>query len=156
MANPKTTRRLLWAVLITVAIGGGIAGRAYFLGWSSPQSSSTNSIMVIAPYFYQGSWVFDDQSVGLKREPFVAGIPEMIDEMTKDNPDAKDGFRLLFSAKEFPGHQKQLSWLRGEKGGNYYMLNDPPMEGWLCPALFKYYSEPPPQIFVKAEPLKRN
>ena len=29
------------------------------------------------------------------------------------------------------------------------------MEGWLCPALFKYYSEPPPKIFVKAEPLKR-
>ena len=33
---------------------------------------------------------------------------------------------------------------RGDMGGNYYALEDPPMEGWLCPALFQYYEEPPP------------
>ena len=31
-------------------------------------------------------------------EPFVAGIPQMLDRLTKDLPDADKGFRLLFSA----------------------------------------------------------
>jgi hypothetical protein len=155
MIRQLTRRRVVWGLILLLAVSGGIAGRAYILGWSRPKSPSGNSILVIAPYYYQGSWVFDDQSVGLKREPFVAGVPEMIDELTKDVPDARNGFRLLFSAREFPGFQKQLSWLRGDRGGNYYKMSDPPMEGWLCPALFKYYTDPPPNLYVKAEPMRR-
>ena len=45
---------------------------------------SANAIMVIAPYWYNGTWVFDDPDAGLKREPFVAGVPEMIDLLVKD------------------------------------------------------------------------
>ena len=155
MSNSRKLRGLIWAAAILAAGAAGFIGRAYLLGWNRPKAASSNSILVLAPYYYQGSWVFDDPSVGLKREPFVAGAPEIIDELTKDIPDAKDGFRLLFSANEFPGYQKQLTWLHGGKAGNYYQLDDPPMEGWLCPALFKYYTEPPLKIFVKAEPLKR-
>ncbi len=44
--------------------------------------------MVIAPYWFNGTWVFDDPMVGLKREPFVAGVPEMIDVLAKEIPDA--------------------------------------------------------------------
>jgi hypothetical protein len=29
------------------------------------------------------------------------------------------------------------------------------MEGWLCPALFKYFPEAPKKLYAKAEPLKR-
>ena len=54
--------------------------------------------MVILPYRYGGTWVFDDKSVGLVREPFVAGVPEMIDALTADIPKAEEGFRLTFSA----------------------------------------------------------
>ena len=36
-------------------------------------------------------------------------------------------------------------------GGNDYRQEDPPMEGWHCPVLFKYYREAPPEIYVKAE-----
>jgi hypothetical protein len=61
----------------------------------------------------------------------------------------------LFSAKAFPGHQKELKWLRGDSGGNYYALNDPPMEGWICPAMFKYYSEAPQNLYVKAESINK-
>src|SRR5262245_48283809 len=98
-----------------------------------------NSIMVISPYRYLGTWVFDDPQAGLKREPFVAGIPEMIDRLVADIPDAEKGFRMLFSAQPFPGHQKKLAWIRADesKTGNWYRLEDPPMEGWLCPSLFK-------------------
>ncbi|MBI1346981.1 hypothetical protein GC163_11905 [bacterium] len=116
---------------------------------------SNNAILVIAPYVDSGTWVFDDPAVGLRKEPFVAGIPEMIDELVKDIPNAKSGFRLLFSAQPFPGHQKHLSWTRSDGTGNYYQLDDPPMEGWICPALFQYYSEPPKHLYVKAEAITR-
>jgi hypothetical protein len=112
-----------------------------------------NAIMVIAPYLHEGTWVFDDESARLVKEPFVAGVPEMIDVLVKDIPEADRGFRLLFSAKPFPGHQKELRWLRGDFGGNVYALDDPPMEGWICPAMFKYYSTPPKNLYVKAEPI---
>ena len=47
-----------------------------------------NALMVIAPYWYQGTWVFDDEAVGLNKEPFVAGVPEMIDNLVKAIPNA--------------------------------------------------------------------
>ena len=111
-----------------------------------------NSIMVIEPYRYVGTWVFDDAAMGLDKEPFVAGVPEMIDYLVRDIPKADKGFRMTFSAKPFPGHQYRLTWLRTENEGNWYKLDDPPMEGWLCPALFRYFDSAPPELYVKAEP----
>ena len=116
--------------------------------------ASANALRVIAPYKHAGTWVFDDERLGLVREPFVAGVPEMIDVLVREIPDATNGFRLLFSAQAFPGHQHMLTWTRGDDVGNFYRLDDPPMEGWLCPAMFRYYPKPPAEIFVKAEPLK--
>ncbi len=114
----------------------------------------SNSLMVIAPYEYGGTWVFDDPASGLVREPFVAGVPEMINVLVQDIPGATNGFRMLFSTQAFPGYQKRLTWLRPHGGGNYYRMEDPPMEGWLCPALFRYYREAPKELYVKAEPKK--
>jgi hypothetical protein len=45
-----------------------------------------NTLMVIEPYWCQDTWVFDDASVGLEKEPFMQGIPEMIDYLVKDIP----------------------------------------------------------------------
>jgi len=112
-----------------------------------------NSIMVIAPYFYAGTWVFDDEGVGLNKEPFVLYIPEMIDELVKGIPDARAGFRLLFSGSVFPNYQMKLEWVREELGGNWYRLQGTSREGWLCPSLFKYFEIAPKNIFVKAEKL---
>lgn len=152
-ASGRRSPRLRWAFLI---VGGAIVTAA--AGWrlnlipGLQPGPRENSILVIAPYRHEGTWVFDDQSAGLVREPFVAGVPEMIDVLVKDLPRADEGFRLLFSAHPFPGYQKKLTWLRGDMGGNYYALEDPPMEGWICPALFKYYAKAPENLFVKAEP----
>jgi len=112
-----------------------------------------NQIMVIAPYWQEeiGTWVFDDPGVGLSQEPFVSGVPEMIDFLVKEIPRARDGFRLLFSSMPFPGYQKRLIWRREEHGGNWYASDDPPMEGWLCPALFRYFEKTPAELYVKAE-----
>ncbi len=111
-----------------------------------------NALMVLVPYRHAGTWVFDDPRAGLVREPFVAGVPEMIDVLVAGIPGATNGFRLLFSAQPFPGYQKKLTWLRGDMGGNYYKMDNPPMEGWLCPAMFRYYQKAPKELYVKAEP----
>lgn len=111
-----------------------------------------NALILIMPYRHAGTWVFDDPSAGLVREPFVAGVPEMIDVLVRDIPGATNGFRLLFSAQPFPGYQKKLTWLRGDMGGNYYKMEEPAMEGWLCPAMFRYYRTAPKELYVKAEP----
>ena len=112
-----------------------------------------NQILTIAPYRLEevDTWVFDDPAAGLQQEPFVSGVPEMIDHLVRDIPNARDGFRLLFSAAPFPGYQKRLVWKREEMGGNWYASDDPPMEGWQCPALFRYFDQAPVQLYVKAE-----
>jgi hypothetical protein len=40
-----------------------------------------NSIMVVKPYKWEGMWVFDDETTGLVREPFVAGVPEILESL---------------------------------------------------------------------------
>ena len=132
---------------LVVAWAGGLLPKR---GGSLP----ANALIVIAPYRHAGTWVFDDPSAGLVREPFVAGVPEMIDVLVKDIPGATNGFRLLFSAQPFPGYQKRLTWLRGDMGGNYYRMEEPAMEGWICPAMFRYYKTAPKELYVKAEPKK--
>ena len=122
-----------------------------------PQESLTlpgNTLIVIAPYWYEGTWVFDDASKGLQREPFVGGVPEMINALVKKIPNARDGFRLICSTKPFPGFQKKLVWIRAEAGGNYYRFADKSMPGWLCPAMLRYFAKTPKVLYVKAEPRK--
>ena len=108
-----------------------------------------NAISVIYPYKYEGMWVFDDPDVGLRREPFVAGIDTMIDLWVENVPNADKGFRLIFSPTPFPGYTSKLEWRREEHGGNWYWSPDFQMEGWLCPALFKYFESAPMELYVK-------
>ena len=110
-----------------------------------------NAISVLAPYRYEGLWVFDDPDVGLRREPFVMGIDTMIDRMVAGIPDARSGFRLLFSPTPFPGYTVRLEWRRAEYGGNWYWCPQMELEGWLCPALFRYFTEAPPELYARAE-----
>ncbi len=132
---------LVVALLIVTICGCG----------EKPGTDTSNSILVIAPYRHAGTWVIDDASRGLNKEPFVAGIPGIINKLVQDIPDADKGFRLLFSAQPFPGHTHTLVWKRKESGGNWYVCPQFKMEGWLCPALFKYFKEAPKTIYFKGE-----
>ena len=114
----------------------------------------TTSIMVIFPYRHKSPWVFDDERVGLTQEPFVSGVPEMIDTLVQDIQNIDEGFKLLFSTNPFPGYQAKLIWLKEEYKGHWYCWNQTNMRGWLCPALFKYFIiEAPNKIYCKAESL---
>jgi hypothetical protein len=116
-----------------------------------------NQINAIAPYWLDTleTWVFDDERVGLVQEPFVCDADTFLTFLVKDIPDARDGFRLLFSAAPFPGYQQKLIWDREEMEGNWYRSEEPPMEGWLCPALLRYFDEAPTELYVRAESLKQ-
>lgn len=147
----KEISRPIWIAAVVVVVL--LACSAKLNGWfaKAQPPRPANSIMVLEPYRAAGTWVFDDPAVGLVREPFVAGIPEMIDDMVKDIPDAGKGFRLLFSTSPFPGYTQKLVWRRGDKTGNWYYSEQYKEEGWLCPGLFKYYKDAPREIYVKAE-----
>jgi hypothetical protein len=108
-----------------------------------------NEINVISPYKHLGMWVFDDARVGLRQEPFVAGADTWIDRVVADIPNADRGFALIFSSAAFPGHQYRLDWRRTEDGGNWYYSTALDIEGWLCPALFRYFAEAPKHIYVQ-------
>jgi hypothetical protein len=110
-----------------------------------------NSIISIHPYKHDGMWVFDDESAGLDKEPFVAGADTIIDKMVAGISDAAAGFTLIFSANPFPGHQAVFEWRRSEFGGNWYFSPAHDMEGWLCPALFKYFDAAPERIYVQCK-----
>jgi hypothetical protein len=112
-----------------------------------------NAIRVIQPYHTHGTWVFDDKATGLKAEVFVHGIPEIIDRLVADIPNARAGFRLTFSDREFPGHELVVERGEARDGGHFYVDPKSGRRGWLCPALLKYFREAPARIYVMADPV---
>ncbi len=110
-----------------------------------------NALIAIYPYKHEGLWVFDDEKVGLVQEPFISGADVIIDRLTAGIPNADKGFRLLFSSGPFPGYMAEFTWTREELDGNWYYSADLDMEGWLCPALFKYFESAPERIYAKFE-----
>ena len=135
--------RLLAVILLVLTTAAGIVEHKFV--------SAGNALLVIEPYRTGRTWAFDEARLGLTREPFVQGIPEMIDKLTKDIPGSEQSVRLIFSQRPFPGAQLQLDRRHEQDGGNWYYSKDYQMEGWLCPALFKFFPRAPQHIYVKAE-----
>jgi hypothetical protein len=111
-----------------------------------------NALFAIHPYKHHGLWVFDDPAVGLVQEPFVAGADVIIDRMVEGIPNPAAGVTILFSARPFPGAQHELHWRREETGGNWYYSPKLDLEGWMCPALFKYFDKAPERIYAQVKP----
>ena len=42
-------------------------------------------------------------------------------------------------------------WRRASAGGNWYYSEKYDAEGWLCPALFRYFKRAPGELYAKAE-----
>jgi hypothetical protein len=118
---------------------------------SSEEEDYMNELHVIAPYKHHGMWVFDDNKVGLVQEPFVGGADTIIDVMTQNIPHAASGFTMVFASYAFPGHQFQFEWLGPQGSGNLYHSPDLHLEGWLCPALLRYFNSSPQRLFVQVK-----
>lgn len=111
-----------------------------------------NSLLLISPYKISDTWVFDDPAVGLRQEPFVSGADHIMDLLSEKIPNAASGFKLVFSSQPFPGYQARFVRGGAEHGGTWYSWPDRKVEGWLCPALFHYFKEAPPEMYVQASP----
>jgi len=110
------------------------------------------NIRVIEPYWYQNAFVFDDESMGLEKEPFLLDIPGMIHYLVKDIPDARSGFRLLFSPQPFSGYQAELTRIKEEDDGYGYKVKYEGQIGWCCTVLVRYFAAAPDLLYIKAEP----
>ncbi len=108
-----------------------------------------NVINIISPYRCHGMWVFDDPKVGLVQEPFVGGADTLIDEATAHIANAASGFVMVFSEHPFPGSNFHLTWQQQSGSGNIYFSPDFGKEGWLCPALLRYFEQPPKDIYIQ-------
>ena len=111
-----------------------------------------NSIMVIHPYKFEGRWVFDDEKIKMFKEPFVLGTDVIIGKLAEEIPDAELGFSLGFSDQLFPGYNAELEWRRAEMSGNWYYNEVLDAEGWLSPALSRYFKSPPKKIYLQFKP----
>ena len=119
---------------------------------SSCGHKNSDSVLIIEPYKINDRWYFDDPKTKLYREPFAGNIGLMFEDVASGIPDATNGFRLYFSSKEFPDYTMKLKWTRSKNKGNFYYSKKLNIEGWLCPALLKYYKTPPAYLYGKAEP----
>lgn len=111
-----------------------------------------NAITVIHPYKDHGIWVFDDDKVGLVKEPFVAGADIMLDIVTGN----ADKCSLMFSANEFPDAEYKVNIIGPGVGGGTDYIFEGKINGakishklWLCPALFKYFEKAPETIYFR-------
>jgi len=117
-----------------------------------------NVLTVIEPYWYQDTWVFDDVSMGLEKEPLEGKLEDlgllssMLDYLVKDIPNARNGFILLFPSQPFVGYQVELTRLREEDYGCLYKVKDSGKAFWLSLALSSYFETAPESLYVKAEP----
>lgn len=116
-----------------------------------------NKMMGISVYWADdlGLWAFDDKKHNLVKEPFLQDMTNIISDavvsyLQKD----VDKFRIMFSAKEFPGSHSKLTFKKEEDGGAWYeyqKYDGELMEGWLCPALYSYFDKTPETIHFRVE-----
>ncbi len=109
------------------------------------------SVFVIAPYLDEtGTSVFDDAERELAREPFVSGIPEIIEfALNQAGHKSARRFKACFSDSAFLECTHELTRIYEEAGGHWYNLRGTELRGWLCPALLRYYSIAPENIFIR-------
>jgi len=126
-----------------------------YVGQTIKKSNKMNNISIIHPYWKHSTWCFSDEATGLVDEPFVQNIPGIINELLLKEgiftSAMMEGFTAIFSATPFPDYTGVLNHIESDEYGvgNYYEYEG--MKGWLCPALFKYFSEAPKQIYVKVQ-----
>lgn len=110
-----------------------------------------NQINTIYPFKNKyGTWVFNDEAVGLHEEPFVSNINPIIETVVK-----RDKFTAFISHSTIANEQIILDRVddnsHGDIGEGWYQMRGTGLIGWLCPATLKYFSSYPKEIHVRIE-----
>lgn len=124
-----------------------------------------NSLLALEIYRHLGCWCFTDHDRGLRHEPFVLGMTEIIDYVINEYKlgDLIGPYRIIFSANKFPKHQGHLFYQYAEDNGTWYALSTPAKHiidedsprGWLCPATLEFFDYFPKFIYFKIEPVNK-
>ena len=115
------------------------------------KDKTTNQINIIYPYrTAMGGWSFDDAEVGLQGEPFVSGIPEIIDSLVGE----ASRFEAFISKDPIKDYTCHFIKDPLELGDGNYILEETGAKGWLCPATLKYFVDYPNDIYVKIKILE--
>lgn len=111
------------------------------------KDKTKNQINVIYPYRTKAGWSFDDAEVELHGEPFIAGLPEIIDSVAGE----VDNFTAYISKDPIPDYTILLNRMDDKNEIGWYEMEGTELVGWLCPATLKYFENYPKQIYVKIE-----
>jgi hypothetical protein len=120
----------------------------------------SNALFAIEIYRHAGTWCFTDEERGLIHEPFVSGIPELIDDCINQLKEHEEKrYRITFGEKQFPGSAEYLRFHFEEYEGAWYSKQmtdnqiDPNAKiGWLCPATLKFFLYFPKKIYFSITP----
>ena len=115
-----------------------------------------NAMMSLNLYKIGSTWMFDDETFGIKAEPFVLGMSEIISEyLPKDARECT----AIFSLNKFP-NCNTLTLDTEDSGGGWYTVTDTTdtatsnikgMQGWLCPVTRVYLNTIPKNIYYKIQ-----
>jgi hypothetical protein len=115
-----------------------------------------NAIHTILCYWTGSTWAFDDAARGIIREPFVSGADSILTlaALRAGVQDPRtNGFTLTFSEQPFPGFQACAARGLPEHSGFWYTSMG--VDGWLCPALFKFFEAAPLHIYFMVKEATR-
>ena len=117
------------------------------------KSKPGNSMMSLNLYKKGETWMFDDDTYGIKAEPFVLGMSEIISAyLSKD----KDGCNLIFSLNKFL-LSDTLDLMQKKSSGGWYVVSESNfptikgMKGWLCLVTRVYMKTIPQNTYYKIE-----
>ena len=120
-------------------------------------SITKNALYVISPYRTKGGqWVFDDSAKELEQEPLVCGADTLCSRLF----DKYGDFNLICSDSGLPEYDFRLKRddlkTKDEIDGTWYKAEKQDLDVWLCPALFRYYSDAPEFLYIKGNSKNEN
>lgn len=107
-----------------------------------------NAMMELNLYKKGNTWKFDDKTLGIRAEPFVLGMSEMIDYHV-NNPSIKKT-TITFSKNSFPG-SLCLHLEYEDSNGGWYKDPSSGLRGWLCPVTRMYMTNIPKKIYFSVK-----
>jgi hypothetical protein len=131
---------------------------------STKVDKTANAVNQLKVYWTGSTWAFDDPSVGLVAEPFVAGADMIISDAIQE----KHGYLVLKKAKEngivitfsktmLPYVEDEVSITLQEQfdklGHGMYTDIFSGRVGWLCPATLHYFKDYPEYIYANIKVL---
>lgn len=99
------------------------------------------------------TWMFDDDTYGIKAEPFVLGMSEIISAYLSKG---KNRCTAIFSLNKFPSCDT-LDLTQEDSNGGWYVVSESNfptikgMKGWLCPVTRVYLKTIPQNVYYKIE-----